>query len=588
MVQNIEAQKRFIDFLAQKNLVPANEVEEILTQAGQNNQEVDAIIANRKILGPEELTKAKAEFLGLAYTDLLNTEVKEDILNIIPTEIAENYKVVCFAKEGKHISIGMLEPNNFKAMEAIDFLATKNGLQVSYYLVSAPGFNNVFKQYRKFNKEISSALESKQKEELAEMAEQKKDEKEDNMDFEEIVKNAPVAKIVFEIIKHAVEAGASDIHIEPMADHTRIRYRVDGILHSSLTLPLNIHESVVSRIKVLSKLKLDETRIPQGGRIRMKINDSDIDFRISVLPLMGQEKVVLRILDTSQGVLSLEELGFAGINLEKIKKNIEKTSGIILITGPTGSGKSTTLYSILHILNEEGVNIVTLEDPVEYFIEGVNQSQIRPEIGFTFASGLRSLLRQDPDVMMVGEIRDNETAELAIHAALTGHLVLSTLHTNDAIGAVPRMLDMGTEAFLLGSVMDLVIAQRLARRLCPHCKKEAKLPEPVMAELQKKVAEIPEDIFKSNIPDFDWAKAKVYEPVGCPRCSHTGFKSRVSIAEVLDVTQEIRDFVIGNKGIVSMEMVRKNQSFATVEQDGLIKVLLGLTTLEEVKRVMQT
>ncbi|MFH0951475.1 MAG: ATPase, T2SS/T4P/T4SS family [bacterium] len=581
-----EKQKQLLDFLLSKNLLKPTDIKELETEiaAGKN---IDDLLQAKHIIGQEELVKAKAEFLGLKYIDLTEQEISESILNIIPVEVAENYKVICFSKEGKSIAIGMVDPNDFRAMEALDFLANKQGLQIDYYFISVNSFNNIFRQYKKFSKEISSALKSKEQEEKAEQDEGGREKLED-INFDEIVKNAPVAKIVFEIIKHAVEAGASDIHIEPMANETRVRYRVDGILHSFLTLPKNIHESVISRIKVLSKLKLDETRIPQGGRIRMMINNQDIDFRVSALPLMGEEKIVLRILDTSKGVLTMEQLGFAGTNLEIIKKNVEKTGGIILVTGPTGSGKSTTLYSMLHVLNKEGVNIVTLEDPVEYFMSGVNQSQIRPEIGFTFASGLRSLLRQDPDIMMVGEIRDNETAELAIHAALTGHLVLSTLHTNDAIGAVPRLLDMKIEPFLLGSVMNMVIAQRLARRLCDHCKKAAQFSAKVMAEIKQQVEAIPKEIMAKNIPNFDWSKTIIYEPEGCIRCGHTGFKSRVSLSEVLNVDQHIRDVIINKGGQLTIDEVRKNQSFITVEQDGLIKVCLGLTTIEEVKRVMQT
>jgi len=581
-----EKQKQLLDFLLSKKLLKATDIKELEAEitAGKN---LDDLLSAKHIIGQEELVKAKAEFLGLKYTDLTDQEIAESILNIIPVEVAENYKVVCFSREGKSIAIGMVDPNDFRAMEALDFLANKQGLQIDYYFISINSFNNIFRQYKKFSKEISSALKSKEQEEKAEQDEGGRD-KEEDINFDEIVKNAPVAKIVFEIIKHAVEAGASDIHIEPMATETRVRYRVDGILHSFLTLPKNIHESVISRIKVLSKLKLDETRIPQGGRIRMMINNQDIDFRVSCLPLMGEEKIVLRILDTSKGVLTMEQLGFAGTNLEIIKKNVDKTGGIILVTGPTGSGKSTTLYSMLHALNKEGVNIVTLEDPVEYFMSGVNQSQIRPEIGFTFASGLRSLLRQDPDIMMVGEIRDNETAELAIHAALTGHLVLSTLHTNDAIGAVPRLLDMKIEAFLLGSVLNMVIAQRLARRLCDHCKKAAQLPEKIMAEIKKQIEAIPQEIMTKNIPNFDWSKTVIYEPEGCIRCSHTGFKSRVSLSEVLNVDQHIRDVIINKGGQLTIDEVKNNQPFITVEQDGLIKVCLGLTTIEEVKRVMQT
>ncbi|KKR15288.1 MAG: Type IV-A pilus assembly ATPase PilB [Candidatus Falkowbacteria bacterium GW2011_GWA2_39_24] len=303
-----EKQKQLLDFLLSKKLLKATDIKELEAEitAGKN---LDDLLSAKHIIGQEELVKAKAEFLGLKYTDLTDQEIAESILNIIPVEVAENYKVVCFSREGKSIAIGMVDPNDFRAMEALDFLANKQGLQIDYYFISINSFNNIFRQYKKFSKEISSALKSKEQEEKAEQDEGGRD-KEEDINFDEIVKNAPVAKIVFEIIKHAVEAGASDIHIEPMATETRVRYRVDGILHSFLTLPKNIHESVISRIKVLSKLKLDETRIPQGGRIRMMINNQDIDFRVSCLPLMGEEKIVLRILDTSKGVLTMEQLGF--------------------------------------------------------------------------------------------------------------------------------------------------------------------------------------------------------------------------------------------------------------------------------------
>ncbi len=580
---NMSKPKKLLDFLIAKDLIKPEDVTALSTRAQEQKTEIEDLLTQSNLINSEDLTKAKAEFLSLPYANLLYTEVPGPILNSIPLEVAENYRVVCFDKKDNRLSIGMVDSNNFHAMEAIDFLATKGNLQVEYFLVSEASFLNVFKQYTKFTEEISSALKTKAEEEQKE-GEEKKDKPEES--FEEIVKNAPVSKIVSEIIKHAVEAGASDIHVEPLDKESRVRYRVDGILHASLSLPKSIHESIVARIKVLSKLKLDETRIPQGGRIRLTVDGKDIDFRVSVLPLMGSEKVVMRVLDTTKGMLSLDQLGFQGPNLETIKTNITKTVGIILVTGPTGSGKSTTLYSVLNLLNREGVNIVTLEDPVEYFVEGVNQSQIRPEIGFTFASGLRSLLRQDPDVMMVGEIRDNETAELAIHAALTGHLVLSTLHTNDAIGAVPRLLDMKIEPFLLSSVLNMVVAQRLARRLCNDCKKVKKITPAFLEEFKAKVKNIPEESLKKIIPDFDINKINIYEPVGCVRCNKTGYRGRVALAEVLDVNEYIREIILNKNGNVTEEEVKKNQPFITVNQDGIIKVLQGLTSLEETIRVM--
>ncbi len=581
----VNKQKKLLDFLVAKGLLKTEDAVLLTQRAAEQKTTIDELLVQSNVINQEDLVKAKAEFLNLPYANLLFTEVTQETLNSLPSEIAENYHVVCFDKKDNKLSIGMVDPNNFKAIGAIDFLATKNNSQVEYFLISEASFANIFRQYKQFAAEISSALKIKEEEEKRE-GEENKEGLAASSTFEEIVKNAPVSKIVSEIIKHAVEAGASDIHIEPLDKESRVRYRIDGILHSSLTLPKNIHESIVARVKVLSNLKLDETRVPQGGRIRLTVSDKDIDFRVSILPLMGFEKVVMRVLDTSKGMLTLEQLGYQGTNLEAIKKNITKTVGMILVTGPTGSGKSTTLYSVLNILNREGVNIVTLEDPVEYYVEGVNQSQIRPEIGFSFASGLRSLLRQDPDIMMVGEIRDNETAELAIHSALTGHLVLSTLHTNDAIGAIPRLLDMKIEPFLLGSVLNMVIAQRLARRLCNNCKKEKKLPAKVLDDLKQKLKAIPEGVLQANMPDFNPDKLAVYEPVGCVRCNKTGYRSRVAVAEVLDVDDYIKEAILNKNGAITEEEIRKDQPFVTINQDGIMKVAQGITSLEEVIRVM--
>ncbi|MEI6378622.1 MAG: ATPase, T2SS/T4P/T4SS family [Candidatus Falkowbacteria bacterium] len=577
---------RLLDFLVSKGALTQELAQGVRTEleAG-GKKDLELMLTESNLIKMEDFVKTKAEYLNLPYINLSETEIPDEVLNSIPPEVAEHYKVVCFEKQAKQMSIGMVDPENFRAIEAIDFLAIKNSLQVEYYLISQVSFTNSYRQYQRFNKEVVSALKQKEEEERIDL--EKDTGPKEDISFEDIVKNAPVAKIVNEIIKHAVEMGASDIHIEPLEKESRVRYRIDGILHTSLTLPKNIHDSILARIKVLSKLKLDETRVPQGGRIRMTVEGKDVDFRVSTLPLMGEEKVVMRVLDTSKGVLSLEQLGFAGEHLTIVARNIKKTVGIILVTGPTGSGKSTTLYTILHNLNGDNVNIVTLEDPVEYFIKGVNQSQIRPEIGFTFAAGLRSLLRQDPDIMMVGEIRDNETSELAIHAALTGHLVLSTLHTNDAIGAVPRLLDMGIEPFLLGSVLNMVIAQRLTRRLCPFCRKSSDIPEAMLGDIQKQLADVAPDLLKKSWPDYDpAAKLQFFEPVGCVRCNRTGYKGRAVIAEILEIDEYIKDIIINHKGVLSEADVRAHQPFMNVMQDGLIKALQGVTSLQETYRVM--
>ena len=449
-------------------------------------------------------------------------------------------------------------------------------------MISALSLETALKHYKTLGKEISSALKIKAEEDILGRTNQKINQAK----VEEITKSAPVSKIVSVIIRHAVEGRASDIHIEPLQNESRVRYRIDGILHTSLILPKSVHGAIVGRIKVLANLKLDQTRMPQDGRIRVSVNNKDIDLRISILPLLNGEKAVMRILDVTRGAPTLEQLGFMGAGFKIIKKNLTKTDGMFLITGPTGSGKSTTLFSVLTGLNKEGINISTLEDPVEYFVQGVNQSQVRPEIGFTFAAGLRSLLRQDPDVVMVGEIRDNETAELGIHASLTGHFVLSTLHTNDALGAIPRLLDMKVEPFLLGSTLNIILAQRLGRKICEYCKIEYKLPDEIVAGIKKELAITPLAVIKEMIPNFDLKKIKFYKGQGCPRCGATGYSGRIALAEVLDVNDKIKDIIMNSQVNLTLDDLIKNQNFITMKQDGIIKVLLGLTTMEEILRTI--
>lgn len=443
--------------------------------------------------------------------------------------------------------------------------------------------------------EVSSALEIKSKESGDDFLEIKEDEDDaaKGLDVDD-ANSAPVAKIVSVIIKNAIDSRASDIHIEPYEKESRVRYRIDGILSNALFLPKKIHNSVIARIKVMAKMKLDETRIPQDGRMVLVFDGRDIDFRISTFPVgEGKEKAVMRILDTSKGLITMEDLGFNSLVLEKFQKNIRKTNGIILVTGPTGSGKSTTLYSVLNILNKEGVNISTLEDPIEYQLKGVNQSQVRPKIGYTFATGLRSLVRQDPDVIMVGEIRDEETVDLSIHAGLTGHLVLSTLHTNDALGTIFRLMDMDAEPVLLCSILKLIIAQRLVRRLCPHCKAEVEEAERIkFIESSKKVlVGISPERLNKELPGIDSLEGldnlKIYKAVGCPRCQKTGYMERISIGEVIEMNEGLKDIIMKDVSDLRIDNVKAGQEFVSMNQDGLLKVLQGLTTKEEVERVIE-
>jgi len=570
-----------ISLLIKNKAVDQAELEKIRELPEFSDRPEEALVS-QGLVDAEVLAELKAKVYKLSYKNLLDFKIPDQVLNLIPLEVAENYQIICFEVGGGKMKFGMVDPENFKAIEAIDFLAKEENLTPEIYLISGASLANALRHYKTLSKEVSKALKSKAEEEAQEQAGKKIKAEE----VEEITKSAPVSKIVSVIIRHAVEGRASDIHIEPMAKESRVRYRIDGILHTSLVLPKSVHSAIIGRIKVLADLKLDETRMPQDGRIRVSINDKEIDLRISVLPLLDDEKVVMRILDVTRGAPTLEDLGFMGPGLKVIKKNLKMTDGLFLITGPTGSGKSTTLFSVLTSLNEEGINISTLEDPVEYFIKGVNQSQVRPEIGFTFASGLRSLLRQDPDIIMVGEIRDNETAELGIHASLTGHFVLSTLHTNDALGAIPRLLDMKVEPFLLGSTLNVVLAQRLARKICEHCKEEQRLPVEIIESVRQELAITPKAVIEQMLPDFDFKKIKFYKGKGCSRCGFTGYRGRVALTEVLDVNDKIKEVVMDNKKNLTLDDLVKNQNFITMKQDGIIKVLMGLTTMEEIMRTV--
>ncbi len=571
---------KILKLLLEKQLITNEQFENLINK---NYFEIKTYLLDNKIVDEEKLGEIEANIYNLPYISLIGKKIEPAILKIIPIKIAQNYKAVCFAKENNLINVALARGDDYKTFEAIDFLAKEKNYQVNYYFTSKTGFDSIIKQYHSLKGEVKQALKTvnikKQKEE--------KIKKSLSEEIQEITKKAPVSKIVSVIIRYAVEGRASDIHIEPLSDQCRIRYRIDGILHTSIVLPRYIHSSIVARIKVLANLKLDETRIPQDGRIRSIVNGEKIDFRVSILPLLNDEKVVMRVLKTAKKALTLEQLGFLDKHLEIIKRNIKKTSGMFLVTGPTGSGKSTTLFSILNILNKEGVNISTLEDPIEYFIKGVNQSQVRPEVNFTFASGLRSLLRQDPDIIMVGEIRDNETAELAIHSALTGHFVLSTLHTNSAIGAIPRLLDMGVEPFLLSSTLNVVIAQRLVRKICPYCKKEVKIPEEELEKITEEIKKMPVEYLKKYPELNEVKKIKFYKGEGCNRCGGTGYFGRSVISETLDITEELREIISKKVNLEEDNKAIIEQGFITIKQDGIIKAIQGITTIEEIIRVAE-
>jgi len=548
--------------------------------SGQDAETLERALLERKLVQEEDFARAKAESLGLAFVDLIGRQVDPDTLNIIPKSVAETYQVLAYELEGSAVKIAYVDPLNAAAAEAIGFLTAERNLQPTSAIITPAAFAAVLKQYGTLKKEVATAIESAE--------EEREPEKEGRLageeaKIEEVIKGAPVSRIVSVIMRYAVEAKASDIHIEPKGKDTRVRYRIDGVLRTLLTLPAYLHASVISRVKVLANLKLDETRVPQDGRITQVINGKNIDFRISTLPVVDNEKVVMRVLDTSTGVPSLEQLGFRKKYRDAMAQEVKRPHGMILITGPTGSGKSTTLLTMLSMINEEGMNISTLEDPVEYFLPGVNQSQVRPEINFTFANGLRALLRQDPNVIMVGEIRDQETGELAVHAALTGHLILSTIHTNDAIGVIPRLNDLGVEAFLLSATLNLIIAQRLARKICEHCKEPFEAPAKLVEMVREVIKQIPPDYYPEGVaPD---GPLPFFKGKGCIRCSDTGYLGRTVIAELIGVNQEIQRLM--NAGFpsdqVKAEVIR--QGWITMRQDAMLKVVEGITTVDEVLRL---
>lgn len=380
VISSSDNQESLLEFLVSKKMLSEETAKAVLAESVSSEKSVDTIISEQNLINIEDFVKIKAEFYNFSYIDLSDKTVDEETLNIIPSNIAEHYKIVAFDNAESKLKVGLIDATNFKAIEAIDFLAQKHKLKVDYYLISIYSFNSIYNQYKNFSKEIAGALASKAKEDSAKKLEDT-DKDDDDLKFDKVIKDAPVSKIVSVIIRHAIEGGASDIHIEPMEGETRVRYRIDGILHNSLTLPKAIHPAIVARIKVLADLKLDESRSPQDGRIRLTVSNRQVDFRVSSMPLLDQEKIVMRVLDSSKGIVSLDKLGFVGLTAEVLKESFKQTSGIMLVTGPTGSGKSTTLYSLLAILNDEERNIITLEDPIEYQLKGINQSQIRPEVG---------------------------------------------------------------------------------------------------------------------------------------------------------------------------------------------------------------
>ncbi|MDO8505000.1 MAG: GspE/PulE family protein [bacterium] len=563
-----------LNFLVSEKIVTFEKAVELEAHARQEAVTVEQLLVQEGVITEEELAKRRAKFFGLPYIDLANLRLNPSILKLIPRAVAENYKVIAFDREADALKVAIVDPRNFQAMAALDVLASEANLRLRYHLTSVGGFQLALKGYDELKGEVAEVIEVAKRELVSEK---------EGLPVEEVIKGAPVSRIVSVIMRHAYDGHASDIHIEPYVGESRVRYRIDGVLKTSLTLPGELHNSIIARIKVLANLKLDETRIPQDGRITEVIGGHPTDFRISTMPLQeGKEKVVMRILAT-EGAPTLEELGFHPEHIKIVAANIKKPHGLLLISGPTGAGKSTTLYAVLSMLNREGINIITLEDPIEYFIKGVNQSQIRPEVSYTFATGLRAILRQDPNIIMVGEIRDAETAELSVHAALTGHLLLSTIHTNDAQGVVPRLIDLKVEPFLLAATFTMAIAQRLARKICSDCKVEATIPENIVTQMKKELKAIPVLYAPAGIDEN--TPLKFYRGQGCPKCGTTGYKGRVAVVEMLQGTPTMGRLIAMGFPNEEVRAELAAQGMISIKQDALLKALAGFTTVEEVLRI---
>lgn len=564
------AKKSIEDVLLKQKLITEEQANQIKLEIASTGMAEETVVRNSGLVSEEEIVKAKAEIINVPYVNISQKSIAVDTLSKIPEGVARRYNLIPFELAGDELYVAMADPLD---LQVIAFLEAKTGYQIKPYIGLPETITKaVEEQYStSIDTEVRAALKEAQTE-----TQQIEETISDLNRVEDVIRDAPVARIVSTILEYAVKSRASDVHIEPGEENTRVRYRIDGVLQERVFLPLKVTDAVVSRIKILSNLKIDEKRIPQDGRFQIKVAEQEIDLRVSTLPTSWGEKVVLRLLRRGGGVPTFADLGLRGKALKVFEENLVRPHGIILITGPTGSGKSTTISSALTRLNVPRVNIVTLEDPVEYRIAGVNQVQINPQAGLTFASGLRSILRQDPNIIMVGEIRDMETAELAVQAALTGHLVLSTLHTNSASGALPRLLDMKIEPFLIASTVDIVIAQRLCRRVCPKCKKRYAVPSEVLKEIRHELGSL-------------WPKKEpvIYKGIGCSECNKTGYTGRIGIYEVLSVSEKIGQLILERQPADIIEKQAVLEGMLKMKQDGYLKVMDGITTFEEVLRVAQ-
>jgi len=559
-----------------------DQVNQILLDSMNSSRKIEDILEEKKWVSEEVLTKARAQANNVPFVKIADIGISPEALTLLPESVARRYKMFPFSvnKDDSLLSVAMIDPLD---LAAIDFAQQKTGFRIQTHYAMPSEVERVIAE--KYAQSLSSEVTEALEETTDNKAEQKKAAQDLANLSGQVVRQAPITKIVETVLAFAMKARASDVHIEPQESRTRVRYRIDGILNEKLILPASVHDAVVSRIKILAHLKIDEKRIPQDGRFNFVSDGQEVDLRISTLPTIHGEKIVMRLLKKNETVPALEELGLRGMGLRRLRDAIKVPHGIVLVTGPTGSGKTTTLYSVLHQINTAKVNIMTLEDPVEYQMTGINQVQTNPQAGLTFASGLRSFLRQDPNVIMVGEIRDGETVELAVQASLTGHLVFSTLHTSSATGALPRMVDMGAEPFLLASSMTLTMAQRIVRVINPEYKEEY-TPEPAVVEDIKKVLGVYFDAWcKQNNKDPN-AITLFRSPQNRPQ-TEPEYKGRIGIFEVMPISDELRKHILQNSPAGEMEKIAVKEGMLLMKQDGYLKALEGKTTIEEVLRVAE-
>jgi type IV pilus assembly protein PilB len=583
-----------LDVLVKQGIIDTKDLSSIKDKTEVSGKELEETLLSLGI-SEEDILRAKSEYYAIPVKKIDASLISSKLLDYIPEEAAVYYQFVPIGLDNGVLEIGVIDPDNISARDALNFISSKVNLPFKTFIISQDEFNKVISLYKGLSGEVTKALSELEtefvtgsKEEGEDSEENKKKQKKEIEEMEsqndlttpeskdaKIIEGAPVTKIVATILRYAIDGRASDIHIEPTAANVRIRFRVDGIMNTSIVLPLRVHSAVVARIKIMSNMRLDEKRKPQDGRFSARLNERKVDFRVSTFPTYFGEKVVIRILDQEKGIKKLSELGLSKNNLKQIMDAINQPYGLILISGPTGSGKSTTLYAMMNEVDKDHKNVLSLEDPIEYNMEGMSQSQVMPEIGYTFASGLRTTLRQDPDIIMVGEIRDKETAQLAIQAALTGHLVFSTIHTNNAIGVIPRLIDMGIDPYLIAPTLVLAVAQRLARSFCPGAGKPVPMNASLKMMLDKQFADLPE-AFRKEIP---FGK-EIYEIAPAPNCP-SGVQGRVAVMEVLEIDKEMEQIILKNPTEQEIWKHARSKGMLTMKDDAIIKVFQKIIPFEE-------